>query len=211
MISTELSMIHMLNPHRHKLALLQEAFLSKGGTIEVLEGPAFKPPPPRHEPPPTVKKAKPKKVEPPRQKWIDKMAQRDIEREERALKREQDRADKLEYVRHLAQTMTYAQAVLRTGFPLRELTRLAAKGGFKFQPAKAQANKGGKIFDEERDARNAEMIRDFKARGFTRNQARESIQSTYKNFDRLLEKFGIDYPKSGKGPEPACFDKKKLG
>jgi hypothetical protein len=188
------------------LEAAKAAFLNQGGTIEVLEGPSFKPPPPRHEPPPRKKVAKPKKVEAPRQKWIDKMAQRDIEREERVIKREQERAEKLEYVRQLAQTMTYAQAVLRTGFPLRELNRLATKGGFKFQPALVHANKSGKI-DEARDARHAEMIRDFKARGFTRNQARESIQSTYKNFDRLLEKFGIEYPKSVKGPEPACFGK----
>lgn len=188
------------------LEAAKAAFLNQGGTIEVLEGPSFKPPPPRHEPPARKKVAKPKKAAPPRSKWIDKMAQRDIEREERVIKREQERAEKLEYVRHLAQTMTYAQAVLRTGIPLRELNRLAAKGGFKFQPAKARPSKGGKI-DEERDARNAETIRDFKARGFTRNQARESIQSSYKNFDRLLEKFGIDYPKPGKGPEPACFGK----
>lgn len=188
------------------LEAAKAAFLNQGGTIEVLDGPSFKPPPPRHEPPPRKKVAKPKKAAPPRNKWIDKMVQRDIEREERVIKREQERAEKLEYVRHLAQTMTYAQAVLRTGIPLRELNRLAAKGGFKFQPAKVRPSKGGKI-DEERDARNAETIRDFKARGFTRNQARESIQSSYKNFDRLLEKFGIDYPKTGKGPQPACFGK----
>jgi len=192
------------------LEAAKAAFLNQGGTIEVLEGPSFKPPPPRHEPPPRKKVAKPKKAVPPRQKWIDKMAQRDIEREERVIKREQERAEKLEYVRQLAKTMTYAQAVLRTGFPLRELNRLATKGGFKFQPAKTRPSNGGKI-DEARDARQAEIIRDFKARGFTRNQARESIQATYKNFDRLLEKFGIDYPKSGKGPEPACFDKRNQG
>jgi hypothetical protein len=35
-ISNDLNMVKELDPQRHELALLQEAFLSKGGTIEVL-------------------------------------------------------------------------------------------------------------------------------------------------------------------------------
>ncbi|EXF95762.1 hypothetical protein HK44_020355 [Pseudomonas fluorescens HK44] len=198
-------MIQMLDPQRHELALLQEAFLNKGGTIEVLQGPNFIPPPIRHEPPPR-KKVKPvqKAVEP---KWLDKLAQRDIEREERAAMREQAKAEQVEHIRCLAETMTYAQAVLCTGIPLRELNRIAKKGDFKFQPAHTRANKGGKIVDDERDAKNAEMIKEFKALGFSRNKARESIQSTAKNFERLLAKFDIDYPKASSGPQPAFFAK----
>lgn len=194
MISTELSMIQMLNPRRHELASLQEAFLSKGGTIEVLEGPSFVPPPPRHEPPPIVKAAKPKR-EPPKQNWLDKMAQRDIEREERVAKREQEKADQMERVRKLAETATYIQAELQTGLARRTLQRLAVEGGFKFQPA--INNRRPQRASEADDKKNAERIMAFKEIGLSRYQAMSRIGVTHKTFGRLLLKFEIDYPVRG--------------
>jgi len=135
------------------------------------------------------------------------MERQDIERAERAAMREQEKADQVEYIRRLALTLTYAQTVLRTGIPLRELRRISQKGGFKFKPAVNPGNTGGQSIDEARDARYAEAIKDLKARGFSRNQARESIQTPYKNFERLLAKFNIDYPKRRAGPHPAFFAK----
>lgn len=194
MISTELSMIQMLNPQRHELALLQQAFLNKGGTIQVLEGPTFEPPPPRHEPPPSVKAAKPKR-EPPKQNWLDKMAQRDLEREERAAKREQEKAELMDRVRKLAETSTYIQAELQTGLARRTLQRLAVEGGFKFQPA--INNRRPQRASEADDKKNAERIMAFKEIGLSRYQAMARIGITHKTFSRLLLKFEIDYPVRG--------------
>ncbi|WP_053183594.1 hypothetical protein [Pseudomonas thivervalensis] len=194
MISTELSMIQMLNPQRHKLALLQEAFLNKGGTIQVLEGPTFEPPPPRHEPPPSMKAAKPKR-EPPKQNWLDKMAQRDLEREERAAKRELEKSELMDRVRKLAETATYIQAELQTGLARRTLQRLAVEGGFKFQPA--INNRRPQRASEAYDKKNAERIMAFKEIGLSRYQAMSRIGITHKTFSRLLLKFEIDYPIRG--------------
>ena len=207
-ISTELNMVKELDPQRHELALQISEFLEKGGTIEVLQGPSFVPPRVRHEPPPSPKAPKATRREQ-ATSWIDKMERQDLVRAERVAMREKEKADQVEYIRHLALTLTYAQTVMRTGIPLRELRRIAKRGEFKFQPAINPGNTGGQSFDEARDARYAEAIKDLKARGFSRNQARESIQTPYKNFERLLAKFNIDYPKRRAGPHPAFFAKQQ--
>ena len=208
-VSTELSMIQMLDPHRHELALLQEDFLNKGGTIEVLQGPSFIPPPTRHEPPPTVK-AKPAKqvVE---TTYIDKITQRDIDREERAAQRAKDKVDRIDRIRKLAETMTYAQAVLCTGLARRTLQSIAAENGFKFQPSANNGRNNVKpnAIDEARDAKYAERIKSFMEVGLSRNQAMVQLGITFKTFARLLNKFDIDYPKRRAGPHPAFFPKTK--
>lgn len=133
-ISTDLNMVKELDPQRHELAMKMEEFVSHGGTIEVLRGPSFVPPPARHEPPPT-RKAKPVNRTVPETAYIDKITQRDIDREERNAQRAKDKAELMERIRKLAVTMTYAQAVEATGMPRRSLERIAVEGGFKFKPA----------------------------------------------------------------------------
>ncbi|UQI33051.1 hypothetical protein M3M50_10620 [Pseudomonas bijieensis] len=205
MISTELSMIQMLDPQRHELALLQAAWLEKGGTIEVLAGPSFKPPPERHEPPPRKKTTKARRIAP-KPTYLDRMAQRDIEREERSARKEQAKAELLESVRALAETLTYAQAECKTGLARRTLQRLAVEGGFKFRPA--INNRRPQRTSEADDLKNAERIRAFKEIGISRYQAMSQLGVTFKTFNRLLEKFGIDYPKATKGPELGASNKK---
>lgn len=211
MISILQNEVERLRPASTELAMDIEAFLNSGGTIKVLEGPDFKPPPDRHhpEPRPRPAKAPPRKldIEPEKMKYLDKMALRDIKRDEMKALLDKAKADQMEHVRKLAGTMTYTQAVLSTGMHLRSLQRLAALGGFKFQPSDTRSNKDLRFVDEERDARNAALIRELLTRGFSRNQTRESIQTNRKNFERLLAKFDIDYPKATKGPAPAFFAK----
>lgn len=207
-ISTDLNMVRELDPQRHELALLQEAFLEKGGTIEVLRGPSFIPPPVRHEPPPTVK-AKPAARLPEKSNWLDKMAMRDIEREERAMQRAKERIDLIEHIRTLAATMTYAQAVLRLGMSRRNLQKIAVENGFKFQPAVTNTRhpqlRGAA--NEAKHAADAERIKAFKEIGLSRNQAMIQLGVTFKTFTMLLTKFNIDYPKAIRGPHPAFFPK----
>lgn len=210
-ISNDLNMVKELDPQRHELALLQEAYLSKGGTIEVLQGPSFIPPPMRHEPP-KRKKAKPKPTpNPVTTPYIDKITQRDMDREERVAQRAKDKAERIEYIRKLAETMTYAQAVLRTGMPLRTLQKIAVDGGFKFQPAanNGRGNLKPKVIDEDRDIKYAERIKAFMEVGLSRNQAMGQLGVTFKTFNRILTKFEIDYPKRRAGPHPAFFPKNK--
>jgi hypothetical protein len=214
-ISNDLNMVRELDPQRHELALLQEAYLGKGGTIEVLEGPSFRPLPARNEPPPRKKMPKPvPKAE--TTVWLDKMAQRDIEREERMAQRAKDKADLIELIRNLAVNMTQAEAMAHTGMDRRKLHSIAKQNGFTFKKSSyvPTSNLRPWVPDEARDAKNAERIKAFKELGLTRNQATENLGVNYRAFSRLLEKFDIDYPKTGRGgPRPAFFPNapKQLG
>ncbi|WP_027921537.1 hypothetical protein [Pseudomonas sp. URMO17WK12:I12] len=211
-VSAELSAIQMLDPQRHELALLQDAFLNKGGTIEVLQGPSFVPPPIRHEPPPRKKVAKPAKQAVAETPFIDKITLRDIEREERVAQRAKDKAELIERIRKLAVDMTQGEAMAHTGLDRRKLHSIAKENGFSFKKSSyvPTSNLRPWIPDEAKEAKNAERIKAFKELGLTRNQATEKLGVNYRAFSRLLEKFGIDYPKTARGGvRPAFFPKNK--
>lgn len=207
-ISTDLNMVKELDPQRHELALQMEAYLGKGGTIEVLEGPSFKPPPVRHEPPPSIK-AKPAEAKPEVVTQLTKMTMRELEREERAAIAVKARAELVEQVKTLAKTMSYAQVMDRTGLSRKILYTMAKAHGFSFQPAGYRngwsANRG--VADEAHDAKLAERIKTFLEIGLSRNQAQGQCGITFKTFVRILDKFSIDYPKRRAGPHPAFFAK----
>ncbi|KJZ41348.1 hypothetical protein [Pseudomonas fluorescens] len=209
-ISTDLNMVKALDPDRHALALQMEAFLNKGGTIEVLQGPSFVPPPVRHEPLPTVK-AKPVKQVVADSPYMDKITQREIEREERLTTAAKARAALVEQVRKLAETMSYAQTMDRTGLSRKMLFTMSKEHGFSFQPAGYRngwsSNRG--MIDESHDEKLAERIKAFKEVGLSRNQAMGQCGITFKTFNRILIKFAIDYPKRKAGPHPAFFAKQQ--
>jgi hypothetical protein len=209
-ISTNLNMVKALDPDRHALALQMEAFLNKGGTIEVLQGPSFVPPPVRHEPPPTVK-AKPVIRVAADSPYMDKITQREIEREERLTTAAKARAVLVEQVRKLAETMSYAQTMDRTGISRKVLFTMSKEHGFSFQPAGYRngwsSNRG--MIDESHDEKIAERIKAFKEVGLSRNQAMGQCGITFKTFNRILIKFAIDYPKRKAGPHPAFFAKQQ--
>lgn len=209
-ISTDLNAIKALDPERHRIALAREEFLSKGGTIYVLEGPRMEPLPPRHEPPPSIK-AKPERREAAEQPYIDSITQRDMDREERVAQRAKDKAAQITLIRKLAETMCYSQAMMCTGLPLRSLQRIAKQGDFKFQPAvnNGRSNLIPKVIDEAKDAKDSERIKAFMEIGLSRNQAIAQLGTTFKTFTRLLTKFDIDYPKRKAGPNPTFFAKQQ--
>jgi hypothetical protein len=209
-ISTDLNMVKELDPQRHELALQMEDFLENGGTIEVLQGPSFVPPPVRHDPPPTVKARTVNRVvaDAP---YMDKITQREIEREERTARRAQEKADLIDRVRSLAQTMTYAQAVECTGMSRRALQKIAVENDFKFKsalPNSRQSYLRGAA-NEAKHAKDAERIKAFKEIGLSRNQAAAQLGVTFRTFNLLLDKFAIDYPKRKAGPHPAFFAKQQ--
>lgn len=205
-ISSDINMVKELDPKRHELEIAMQAYLILGGTIEVLQGPSFQPPPKRYEPP---RRKKAPKVAKPAPTWLDKIAQRDIEREERAAQRDKEKAERAEYVRKLAETMTYAEAVEHTGMHRRTLQLLAVANGFKFQPAihTGSQNLKSRQYSEHEQAQLAERIKAFRDIGLSRHNAMGQIGMTFKTFARLLEKFNIDYPKCIRGPHPAFFPK----
>ncbi|MBI6948567.1 hypothetical protein [Pseudomonas koreensis] len=206
-ISSDINMVKELDPKRHELALLQADWLEKGGTIEVLAGPSFKPAPVRYEPPPTKKTPRHEKIAATDTPYMDKITRRDMEREERVAQRANDKANHLERIRKLSETMTYAQAIEQTGLTKRQLQRLAVEGGFCFKGAEHGSNPRKARLTEAQCAAYAERLKSFKEVGLTRNQAMGQLGVTFKTFNKLLERFAIDYPKSTRGPQPAFFPK----
>lgn len=209
MISNHLSMVEALRPASNELAHNIEAFLSKGGTIQVLETPP-EIPRVRYEPPPTMKKTKPVQAKAePKPVFVDKMTLREKERSERQAMAAKERADLVEHVKTLAETMNYAEAVQRTGLSRKMLYLMAAKHGFKFKPAEYRngSDKRRGMIDEAHDIKTAERIKAFKESGASRTQAIGSMGITSGTFNRILAKFDIDYPKRTKGPAPAFFAK----
>ena len=211
-VSTELSMIQMLDPQRHELALLQEAFLNKGRTIEVLQGPSFVPPPVRHEPPPSVKVVKaapePKPVTP---AAIRQKTKRQKERDERLIAKAAERERLIVRTRKMAETMTYAEAAEASGMSRKLLNTLANEGGFSFKPSAhiGLQNLRSRTIDEAQDAKDCERIKAFAEIGLSRTQAMNQMGIRFERFNRLLIKFEIYYPKLRKGPHPAFFAKQQ--
>ena len=209
-ISSDLNMVKELDPKRHELALLQEDWLEKGGTIEVLAGPSFKPAPVRYEPPPKPKVVVDQTPKPPTAAAIRQKTRRQQERAERSAERAKERADLVDRIRNLAKTMNYSQTMAVTGMSRKALYVIAAEGEFSFQPAAyvGLQNLRRATVDEEKDTKDAERIKAFKEIGLTRNQAMEKAGISFTAFTRILAKFEIDYPKTGRGgPRPAFFPK----
>lgn len=207
-ISADINMVKELDPKRHELALLQAEWLEKGGAIAVLEGPSFAHPPKRYEPPPSAKVAKPASrpaaTDTP---YMDKITQRDMERELRVAQRAKDKERLVDRIRKLAETMTYAQAAEKTGMSRRTLQRIAAEERIQFVPAPNGSNPRKARITEAQAEKYADRIMSFKEVGLSRNQATIQLGVTFRTFNALLERFSIDYPKSTRGPQPAFFPK----
>ncbi|KTC27969.1 hypothetical protein AO239_12200 [Pseudomonas sp. ICMP 19500] len=207
MISILQNEVERLRPASNELAMDIEAFLNSGGTIQVLEVPPEKPRV-RYEPPPSMKKpAQAKAI--PKPLFVDKMTLREKERAERQAMASKERAALVESIKALAKTMNYAEVIERTGLSRKKLYLMASRHGFSFKPAEYRngADKRRGLIDDAHDVKTAERIKAFKEIGLSRTQAVGRMGITYTTFNRILDKFGIDYPKRTKGPAPAFFAK----
>lgn len=183
----------------NELASNIEAFLSKGGAIEVLEGPSFKPRE-RSEPPPSEKPAKkflrrqvevvPLPMEP-----IDILAEKRMRR--------------VEQVMALAPTHTQTQVCLALNMTSTTLRRMSQEFGFKFKKSTHGGSNslGNQQNPDVRDAQLAERITAFRDLGISRRMACSKLTISYQTLERIVTQYGIDYPKLTKGPAPAFFAK----
>lgn len=210
MISNLTNEVEYRRPHAYELSMLQDAFLREGGTIEVLEGPSFKPPPMRHEPPAAIE-AKPSRARREEEKpaFVDKMTLREIERAERQAMAAKARSELVERIKKLAETMTYSEVIRSTGFSRKTLYLLSSKHGFSFKATEYRggADKRRGAIDNAHDIKLAERIREVRELDISRTQAIGQMGITSGTFNRILAKFNIEYPKRTKGPAPALFAK----
>ena len=193
MISNHLSLVEALRPKSNELADQIAEFVAAGGKIDVVEPP----PPPKpvvyvpREPPapkPFVRRrveAVPLPVEP--SDLVDM--------------RLEARRKKAEQVMAMAPTHTQTEVMHALGICRRTLLSMSKEFGFQFK----RTNHGGYNGPErqkqllERDEKYAERIKAFKELGITRSQCCGKLAISNKTLERLLAKFGIDYPKARRG------------
>ncbi|CAB5628563.1 Uncharacterised protein [Pseudomonas putida] len=147
-------------------------FFVHGGAVETLPSNDYVPHRPRREFEPE------RKVEPPVPKRVAK------------------RLEQLDYLRQLAKTMTYAEAMAHTGLSQSALVRAVKQGGFKFQPHpnRGKGNLGKKLSDQVEDRAKAEQIVAYRNVGMKRVDVIRELQISYKQLSRILREFEIDFP-----------------
>jgi hypothetical protein len=144
--------------------------LNKGGTIEVLQGPDFKPKPERHEPPPSVKAAASSKY---KGTWlsVDQIA---------------ERMAYVSSIGELAKTMTIDEAMKATGKSESAMRRAASEGDFKFV---------AKVMNPENDLRLIERLSALRDAGISRRMACQQVQISPTLICRLEQDYDFVYPK----------------
>jgi hypothetical protein len=103
------------------------------------------------------------------------------------------RKDQIEKARAAAETMSLVAASRALGISRDSLRRMAAAGGFKFQPRDF-------YIDRTNDPADVERINASKGLGLTRNQVMKALGISYERFHRLLKENSIDFPT--KQPRP---------
>ncbi|MEX2901356.1 hypothetical protein AB3967_08500 [Pseudomonas rhodesiae] len=194
MISILHNEVERLRPASDELAAAVEQFLAAGGKIE--EGPASgyipKPITYSNQMPPAPKPFVRCRVE---------AAPLPVEPESHADARTEARLKRVEQVKALAHTHTQTDLTKILGISRRTLLSMSKEFGFQFK----RTNKGGFNGVErqnwliERDAEFSERIKAFKQLGITRRQCCGKLAISHKTFERILEKFDIDYPKARQG------------
>lgn len=156
------------------LEAAQAAFFASGGSIIVLDGFQYAP----HRPHRDLEQVRATQPKPPSQK---------------ALKRQKQLAE----LRVMAKTMTYAQAMERTGLAQTTLYRAAQDGGFAFQPdpRRFRGEKNRAYADPAEDKALAAKIAELRDAGLNRAQAKTKLGISDRKFCRVIHLFGVEYPK----------------
>lgn len=168
MISTELSMIEMLNPLRHELAMLQDAFILKGGTIEELPSCGIIHRPPNYN----------RSMTPNFQGEPAKVAS----------------GEQVVRIRALAKTLNRSEICEKEGITLGVLRGIGRRYNIEFKvgPKKAFAPNKAK---PESEALLVIRVKECMAKGINRSQCAKALSISTTLLLRLIKDYDIDYPK----------------
>ncbi|KAA8555164.1 hypothetical protein [Pseudomonas marginalis] len=177
MISILQNEVERLRGASNELAMQREAFLNSGGTIQVLEGVTFRPPPVRHEPPPRLKGEPVKNHKSRSSFYYDKF---------------NERMKFVSMVREMAKTMTIDQAMEATGRSESTMCRAAFEGDFSFQRRRIDCEKDRKLIER------LSALRDV---GLSRRMACIQVEISANLLRRLEKDYGFSYPKRWTKPK----------
>lgn len=166
-ISTDLNMVKELDPQRHELALLQEAYLNKGGTIEVL--PFWVPP------------GEPKKSNTMTPNF-----------QSSGVKAETDQ--QAARIREMAKTMNQAEICEAEGILRGVLRGIGKRYGIEFPVGVKHPVAPNKLTLAD-EALMVVRIKDCMAKGINRSQCAKALSISTTLLGRLIKDYDIDYPK----------------
>lgn len=161
----------------NELAHNIEAFLNSEGTIKVLEGPIFKPKPPRHEPPPKPK-AEPVKNPKGRSSFYYEQFNA--------------RMEFVSSIKELAKTMSIDQAMAATGRSESAMRRASFEGEFTFQ---------SRCINNENDLKLIERLTALRDIGLSRRMACIQVEISGNLLIRLEKDYDFVYPKQWTKPK----------
>lgn len=191
MISILRNEVERLRPAHDELAAQMAEFLAAGGEIE--EGPSsgYKPKPIAYsnQMPPAPKPFVRRRVE------VDLLPFDPIDA------RSDRRAKQAELAKTLAATHTQTEACFALGVTSKTIKALARDFRFTFKRSTHGGYNGPERKKEiaERDAKFAERIRVFKERGVSRRVVCGKLAISNRTLERILQEYGIDYPKARLG------------
>ncbi|WP_346400427.1 hypothetical protein [Pseudomonas syringae] len=191
MISPELSLIQQKAPEAAELAAQVAEFLASGGEIETKKGFPSKPKPKQYgrmTPPP---------ARPPAPKHRTKEALRAAAPKDAIQDRCHARAEQVEAVRRLAETMTITDVMRKTGLSIYRLRKMARVHGFEYTAFSPASNLIPYQHDPVADALNVVRIKAARDRGISRKAAVIELGLSNTMINRLIREFNIDYPLKG--------------
>ncbi|WP_440064853.1 hypothetical protein ACTAB2_05680 [Pseudomonas syringae] len=195
MISPELSLIQQKAPEAAELAAQVAEFLASGGEIETKKGFPSKPKPKQYgrmTPPP---------ARPPAPKHRTKEAIRAAAPKDAIQDRCHARAEQVEVVRRLAETMTITDVMRETSLSIYRLRKMARVHGFEYKAFSPASNLIPYQHDPAADALNVVRIKAARDRGISRKAAVVELRLSNTMINRLIREFNIDYPLQGPSPK----------
>lgn len=195
MISPELSLIQQKAPEAAELAAQVAEFLASGGEIETKKGFPSKPKPKQYgrmtHPP----------ARPPAPKHRTKEALRAAAPKDAIQDRCHARAEQVEVVRRLAETMTITDVMRETSLSIYRLRKMARVHGFEYKAFSPASNLIPYQHDPVADALNVVRIKAARDRGISRKAAVIELGLSNTMINRLIREFDIDYPLQGPSPK----------
>ncbi|KFF82329.1 hypothetical protein [Pseudomonas syringae] len=195
MISPELSLIQQKAPEAAELAAQVAEFLASGGEIETKKGFPSKPKPKQYG------RMTPLPARPPAPKHRTKEALRAAAPKDAIQDRCHARAEQVEAVRKLAETMTITDVMRKSGLSIYRLRKMARVHGFEYTAFVPASNLIPYQHDPVADALNVVRIKAARDRGISLKAAVVELGLSNTMINRLIREFNIDYPLQGPSPK----------
>ncbi|RMN93884.1 hypothetical protein ALQ50_04242 [Pseudomonas coronafaciens pv. coronafaciens] len=195
MISPELSTIQRNKQRSAALEAEVAEFLKRGGVIGTLKGFPVRPQPKPYGrmSAPSVQQTAPRRR--------TKEAVRATAPTDAITDRCHARAEQVEVIRKLAETMTITDVMRKTDVSIYRLRKMARVHGFEYKAFSPASNLIPYQTDPVADALNVVRIKAARDRGISQKAAVVELGLSNTMIKRLIREFNIDYPLQGPSPK----------